>query len=404
MPAKKKKWWFAKHAKSSAIVISLIVHAIILLVAGTFVAVTVYTRQEKKFEGKQIKKPRMELKKLQVPVKAKQNKAPQPKLRKRLVVKNVNRKMQSFKMPEISGVTGGMGNMDLTGEGSEIGFSLPEIDFFGVKQKGEKVVFVVHFGPATIGGKNGNPFTRMTGLTIRNRLEDMVSKLPDYALFNVISYWAADTCLMSPTMLLATDKNKQLVKDWMSSVNPLEGNYDHCFDWKNKGLEGKIRRARDNWPTKIDSELPFYSQKWIYPYDVPSEINQKYFGDKHFVHWTRSVACALLTQKPDTIFILTTNYIDPFGMGNNGQPSKTTAALLKICREVYGPDKKKYPTINVVVLAGAGKDSENAYNVLNSQFGSVVSAFRGDGSVIEDIRKFMNRQERDLYDRYDAEY
>ena len=59
-------------------------------------------------------------------------------------------------MPEITGVKGGLGNIGDGGGGMEsIGFSMPEMDFFGAKAKGDKVVFVVHFGPATIsaGGK-----------------------------------------------------------------------------------------------------------------------------------------------------------------------------------------------------------------------------------------------------------
>ena len=177
---KPKKRFFSNHSKSSALAVSLVIHAILIVVAISFVAVTVIQREDKQFEAKKVSRPKTQLKKLRVPVKMNKKK-PKPKLRKRLVAKKVNRKVPEFRIPGITGVHGGLGAMGGDGGAGSIGFSMPEIDFFGAKASGEKVVFVVHFGPATINGaatkiegeSKGNPFTRMTGLTIRNRLQDL---------------------------------------------------------------------------------------------------------------------------------------------------------------------------------------------------------------------------------------
>jgi hypothetical protein len=122
------------------------------------------------------------------------------------------------------------------------------------------------------------------------------------------------------------------------------------------------------------------------------------------MHWGRGVAWAILEQKPDTIFVLTTNYIDGWEKGSREkgdktppQPTKMAASLKKMCLDVYGPDKKKWPTINVVVLAKAGKDSTGANRVLGEEFGPIIKSFRADGSVIDDIKKYMNDKERELY-------
>jgi hypothetical protein len=262
---KPKRRFFAKHAKSSAFVVSLAIHGILILVALSFVAVTVIQKDDQKFEYKKVSRPQQKLKKLQVPVKVKKNK-PKPKLRKRVVVKDVQRKTPDFKMPEITGVKGGTAGMGDGGGVESIGFSMPEIDFFGAKAKGETVVFVVHFGPATIGD---TPFDRMTGLTIRNRLEDLVDSLPEYTLFNVCAYWAGDCWAMEPTMQLATPANKQKVKDWMEPVNPLEGDYDHCFSDKPKSIADAYKK----YPTRVDN-LPFYATKWAFPFYVPSELEK----------------------------------------------------------------------------------------------------------------------------------
>lgn len=419
MSKPKKKGFFAKHAKSSAAMISLGIHAVLILVAVSFVAVTVIQKEDKQFEAKQVKRPQQKLKKLQVPVKMKKNK-PKPKLRKRVVVKNIQRKTPEFKMPEITGVKGGLGSMGGTGSGMEsIGFTMPEMDFFGAKAKGEKVVFVVHFGPATISADGNSkeeytPFSRMTGLTIRNRLEDLVDTLPDYTLFNVIAYFAGDAWAMEPTMQLATASNKQKVKDWMDPVNPLEGDYEYCFAIPKKD-RNRINNGYSNYPKRIDN-LPDYSTEWAYPYKVPKAIEKKYAPDAPggFMHWGRGVAWAILEQKPDTIFVLTTNYIDGWNTSKleNGkrvnvspnEPRKMAKALATMCRDVYGPDKKQWPTINVVVLSKAGKNSNAANRVLSEQFDPIIRTFDSDGSVIDDIKKFMNEQEQKLYLKYQALY
>jgi hypothetical protein len=138
----KKKRFFEKHAKSSAALVSLGIHAVLIVVALSFVAVTVITKEEQAFEAKPVKRPKMALKKLQVPVNIRKKKTRKPKLRKRIVVQpKMNQSMPDIKLPEISGVKGGLGDGMAGGLGGAggIGFSMPEIKLFGIKSKGEKV-------------------------------------------------------------------------------------------------------------------------------------------------------------------------------------------------------------------------------------------------------------------------
>jgi hypothetical protein len=389
---------------------------VFIVLAFTLVAVTVIKKNEVDFEVQSVKRPRLPLKRLQVPVNVKQP-PKQPKLRKQIVAKpNISKVMTDFAMPEIAGVKGSLGAGGGGGGSSlgGIGFSMPELDFFGAKAKGEKIAFVVHFGPATIdaGFRDGKtlytPFSRMTGLTIRNRLADLIDTLPELARFNVICFYAGAAWAFEPTIQQAIPSNKQKVKDWMAPVNPLEGDYEHCF----AGPPPSVFKAQKNYPTRVD-DLPFYAPKWCYPYRVPEELEKKYAPDASggIPHWARGVAWAILEQKADTIFVLTTNYMDGWQEVDENwkitsppQPKKMAKAFQAMCVDVYGRDSDGWPTINVVILAKAGQDSRYANKLLTSEFKPIISTFNSDGSIIDDIKKYMNRDEQELFIKYRSEY
>jgi hypothetical protein len=388
---KKKKPFFAKHAKSSAALISLGIHALIILIAVSFVAFTVITKEEKVFEAKEVKRPKMKLKKLQVPVKIEKRKKQTAKLRKRVVAKKT-RKTAEIQMPEITGTIGGLGAMNLAGGlGGDIGFTMPEINFFGVKKKSEKVVFVVLAGPASTRGSDGreSPKSRMCFYTLRARLNDMVMDLPEYALFNATFFMASLTTPFSTNMLLATEENKAKMIDWGSTVNPLEleetysaGNVYEDFWERYKALdwyEGEV----------MTEDIPPVYPKWVYHYSPGPHIMKHYTigtrDQREFWHVNRAI-CFALEQKPDTIFILTTNYI-----GVNS--AINLQSYINICKDIYGPDRKKYPSINVVVMARSGQDAQNLSNVLTT-YSPIINYFRGKGEIVEDIRDHMTPEER----------
>ncbi len=121
-----KKRFFLNHKKSSAMVVSIGIHALFIAVALTFVAVKVYIKPEQTFEVKEINRPKMKLRRLQVPVKE-QKKTQAPKLRHNIVAKP-NLKNVAITMPEIIGVPGGVG---AAGEGlGGLGFNF-DMDLFG---------------------------------------------------------------------------------------------------------------------------------------------------------------------------------------------------------------------------------------------------------------------------------
>ena len=155
MEHKMGKRFFTKHAKSSAVMVSLGIHGILLVVALSFVAVKVIQKDDLSFEAKPVKRPRMQLKKLQVPVNIKKKKTQKPKLRKRIVVKPTLNKIPDIKMPEITGVKGGLGSAGVGFGGGGLGFTMPEINIFGMKSRGEKVFLILDCGPSMMSDARG---------------------------------------------------------------------------------------------------------------------------------------------------------------------------------------------------------------------------------------------------------
>jgi len=117
-------------------------------------------------------------------------------------------------------------------------------------------------------------------------------------------------------------------------------------------------------------------------------------------HWGRGLFWALTTQKPDAIFILTTNYLPGTKEAPN-HPQHIAAAYKQICKDMYDPANLKRPTINVVVLASIGANSAYAKSVLDDQFKPLIRASKGKGSVIADIREYMNSDEKRRLDSYE---
>ena len=193
----------AKHAKSSAALVSVVIHAIFIVVALSFVAVSVIKKDEVDFEATPIKRPKMNLRKLEVPVK--QSK-PQPKLRKQIVVKpNVAKITPDIKMPEIVGVKGGLGaGGGGFGAGASLGFSMPEINLFGVKSRGEKICIILDSSAEMM-------YDEMGGIAaytiIKDELVRILEGIPPTALVNVMVYNVWHSYMRFPQMVPASPDN-----------------------------------------------------------------------------------------------------------------------------------------------------------------------------------------------------
>ena len=234
-----KKGFLGRHAKSSALAVSLVFHAILIVVAASFVAVKVVLKNNAQFEAKQIERPKMPIKKLQVPVKVQRK--PKPRLRKQITVKSrIDRKMPDIKMPEVTGVRGGLGSVgNVGGYGvGGVGFSLPEINIFGVKSHGEKIFIMLDARAEMM-------YDEMGGIAaytlIKQELIRILEGLPSTVLFNVAVFQKGNRQrVFSSSWVNASKKNLETVKKWIEPLNAVSaGMGDRDFGIKTLGPGGE---------------------------------------------------------------------------------------------------------------------------------------------------------------------
>jgi len=223
MSEKKKNWFFTKHARSSAALVSVVIHAVLIVVAITFVAVSTIQKEDKVFEAKQVQRPKVPLKKLRAPINMEKKRKPKPKLRKRVVVvPKLNQKIPEIQMPEVTGVKGGMGGGagDGLGGGGSLGFSMPEINIFGVKGKGEKIFIILDSSNSMMVDEIGGiPAFEL----IKTELVKMLENLNPAVLFNIGVYGGSDK-LFFETLVPATPANIAKAKEMIAPLNAVREN------------------------------------------------------------------------------------------------------------------------------------------------------------------------------------
>ena len=267
METKRKNKFFTNHSKSSAMVVSLTIHAVLLVFALSFVAVTVIQKEDKKFESKLVNRPRLPPKKLQVPVKIKKQQR-KPKLRQRIVVKQkINRNMPDIKMPEITGIKGGLGAAGGAGLGGAggIGFSMPEVKVFGVRSKGEKVFLALDSDAIIMRDEVGGMRAYMT---IKDELAKIIEGLSPTTLFNLAVFDHGTAVLLFPRMVPATRENTSRVRAWLESLNKVSaGMGSNAYGVKTIG-EGGTRLPATGVLARgklQKDEIARYGQYWYRP-------------------------------------------------------------------------------------------------------------------------------------------
>ncbi len=205
------------------------------------------------------------------------------RINKRISVANptqINTPTVNIQLP--GGMGAGVGISTITTQNLTKTFdiTLTTVNVIGVKSKTEKVLICVDTGPYLMTDERGG---LQTYEAIREDITNVVKQLPPTVLFNLMSFsthTGARISFFEPTLVAATDANKEAAYKWIAPLN---------VSLKSIGPRG-----------------PQYNLK--YPF-LPIPPSSKYFNAG--VSTIYRVYQAALEQGADTIYFLVTNWVDP---------------------------------------------------------------------------------------------
>ena len=264
---------------TEAAAISIGVHALLIILAGSIVAIKYVQKREASFLGENVNRPKLERRQLQMPVKVKnlQKKSRRPKVTTRMA----SASQSSFSLPDMMGMgdlgatgfdrSGANRSLSKMGSAGSLGFGMSGVNFFGAKSKGEKMVFILDANKMMVEDRKGGFFTYQFA---KDRLIKMIEGMSSATLFNVMAYSGNKTVMFSPKLVPATPENREAVKKWISPLNSspeVASNLDK--------LPGVYQEPREY----EDSPL-----------------------DRHY-NWSKSIQAAM-EQLSDNIFVLCSGY------------------------------------------------------------------------------------------------
>ncbi|MGF1449920.1 MAG: hypothetical protein ACFB20_10945 [Opitutales bacterium] len=116
----------------------------------------------------------------------------------------------------------GLGNGAGRGAGAfgsaNIDINSSPVDFFGLKGRGERIVFLIDAGAYMMDDKKGGLYAYRI---IKEEVQEQIGGLKPGTLFNVILFqkWGKQLNLFSPGMVPATAANKEKLATWFAPIN-----------------------------------------------------------------------------------------------------------------------------------------------------------------------------------------
>ncbi|MCF7849350.1 MAG: hypothetical protein K9M45_10900 [Kiritimatiellales bacterium] len=271
--------------QAEAASISVAIHVLFIVLAGSIVAVRWINKEAAEFAGENIDRPKLERRQLQMPVKVKnmQKKSRRPQVKTRMSAAAKT----SFELPNMSSMglglngfgddyDGGAGRRDLSGLGGagSLGFGISGVNFFGIKSKGEKLLFIVDASKDMLLDKKGGYYTYQY---VKDKIREMVDGMKAATLFNVMVYDnkgnTSSVYMFQQQMVPATEANRDALKKWFDPIN------------KNPRSVGEVKK------------LANYQPRFEYDSLVGPDA----------MEWAGAVQAAM-EQTPDNIFILSSEW------------------------------------------------------------------------------------------------
>ena len=215
---------------AEAALISVAVHVLLLLFAGSIVAIRYAYKHDASFAGENVERPKLERRQLQMPVKVQnlQKKSQKPKVTSRMATAAPS----SFALPDLAGMglsgqSGGFARAEAAdsagrdlsklGSSGSLGFGVSSVNFFGARSSGEKMVFVINASKLMLEDRKGG---YMTYQFVKDRIHQMVSGMKAATLFNVVVYNEKhQVAVFSPQLVPASEDAKKRLLAWLAQIN-----------------------------------------------------------------------------------------------------------------------------------------------------------------------------------------
>ncbi|VGO19779.1 CBS domain-containing protein [Pontiella sulfatireligans] len=216
---------------SSAALMSIAIHVVLILAAGSMVALKYYKKKSAGFQIEE-QKPKLERRKLQMPVKAQpfieQMSKPKMQTTSRITANapqmvNIPEQGEYLKMAPMPTFKGGYTNfvqmdrsLEFSAKYRDVSFGVSAVDFFGTKGKAEKIAIVVDTSKAMLYDERGGAESYSM---VHEDLHEVIGNMRSATLFNVVLYDGSQVALFNQGMVPATPAAKTNVLEWIGGIN-----------------------------------------------------------------------------------------------------------------------------------------------------------------------------------------
>lgn len=273
---KKNKDILKKKSRSSSLkaaLTSLTVHVVLILFAGSIVAVRYVQKMNAEFTVSS-SPPKLERRQLQMP--AKLERVRQTSRRPKIVSRSVSIASPEFTAPDLPSpgklstqkfsMPFARPGRDFSALTQNIGVSAPKIKFMDIRTEGEKFIFIID-------GSAGMLADEIGGVNVCNTIKEellrTVGELPSSVLFNVFFHDGETVAQFKQNMIPATGRHLSELQEWVAPM-----------------LSDPARPG-----------LPVEQNTY-----APEQVYETAMGDEAS-GWLRSLQAAF-EQRPDTVFVV----------------------------------------------------------------------------------------------------
>ena len=206
------------------LIISGLVHVVAILVLGGITIVRYVISDEVAFEEPPAVEQEEPPPDVKIDINPRQPPQDQPLQNLRMKqVGNIAVAQVDVDLPEMGEsftVDAGLGNFSagnmLGGAGGRIGLGMSEINVFGLKARAEKVLFLIDSSLEMVLDRKGGLNSYRV---IKDEISSMVGSLAPGTLFNAVVYDQHRAIKFSPSLLPASEQNKERFRAWLEPVN-----------------------------------------------------------------------------------------------------------------------------------------------------------------------------------------